>query len=99
MCELADRSSFDFIMNTHIHQIYAAFPMNTATIIWAEYMNISFTFAWSFIDLFIIIISIGVASKFHKINRRLECCSERVSSERKNVNVGLACHFRALNKF
>ena len=43
-----------------------------------EYMNISFTFVWSFTDIFIIIVSIAIASKFRKINERLEFFRGRV---------------------
>lgn len=82
MCKLVDHSSFDFIMTMHLHHVYMVFPLKAATMIWAEYMSLSFAFVWSFIDLFIIIVSIGVASKFQKINRRLECCRKRVSNER-----------------
>lgn len=72
-------SFFYYIATTHLHQIYTELPVKMVTVIWAEYMNISFTFAWNFIDLFIIIVSIAIASKFEKINNRLEYFRERVS--------------------
>lgn len=36
-----------------------------------EYLNFSYTFYWNFLDLFIIIISIGIGFLFEKINFRL----------------------------
>lgn len=36
-----------------------------------EYSNLSFTFFWSFLDLFIILISIGISFLFEKLNERL----------------------------
>jgi hypothetical protein len=48
-------------------------------VFFAEYMNITFTFVWSFLDLFIILISIAIAAKFQKINERLEFFKGRVS--------------------
>lgn len=36
-----------------------------------EYLTVSFTFCWNFLDLFIILTSIGIASLFEKINWRL----------------------------
>lgn len=37
-----------------------------------EYLNFSYTFYWNFLDLFIILISIGIAFLFEKLNSRLQ---------------------------
>lgn len=37
----------------------------------AKFLNIIATFAWSYTDLFVILISIGLASKFKQINEDL----------------------------
>lgn len=78
-CDWKIESWFYYIATTHLSQIYKRVPLNPATVAWSEYMNASFTFAWNFIDLFIIIISLTVASMFEKINRRLEFFQGRVS--------------------
>lgn len=77
-CQLEIGSTFYYLATTHLAQVYKEFPVKITTVIWAEYMNISLTFAWNFIDLFIIIVSIGIISKFEKINERLEYFRERV---------------------
>lgn len=41
-------------------------------------MNISLTFNWSFIDLFIILLSLAISTKFKMINERLEFFKGRV---------------------
>lgn len=89
VCKWEIGSNFFYIATTHMHQIYAELPVKTSTVIWAEYMNISFTFAWSFIDLFIIIVSIAVASKFEKINKRLEYFRERVGGRFESLLASL----------
>lgn len=33
-----------------------------------KFLNVIATFVWSFTDLFVIIVSIGLSSKFHQIN-------------------------------
>lgn len=43
-------------------------------------MNVSLTFNWSFIDLFIIVLSIAIATKFQMINERLEFFRGKVSN-------------------
>lgn len=71
-CKWEIGSLFYYIATTHLTQIYAELPVTIYTFLWAEYMSLSFTFTWNFIDLFIIIVSIGVAVQFEKINKRLE---------------------------
>lgn len=68
-----------YIVTTHLSQIYDVLPTNTFTVIWSEYMNIAFTFAWTFADVFIMVMSISIAIKFRTINDRLEMFKERVS--------------------
>lgn len=63
---------FYYIFTTHLPPIYAVFPVRWTTVIWAEYINVSLTFAWNFADLFIIVISLAVAFKYETINYRLE---------------------------
>lgn len=80
LCNWEIGSTFYYIATTHLAQVYAKLPVNPYTVIWAEYMNLSFTFAWSFADLFIVLMSISIASKFERINKRLEFFRERVSA-------------------
>ena len=68
-----------YITSLHLSHIYKLFPVNTISVMWAEYINVSFTFAWNFIDLFIMMISLSIATKFRMINERLEFFKGRVS--------------------
>ncbi|KAL7039352.1 hypothetical protein ACKWTF_009883 [Chironomus riparius] len=72
ICKWEIGSWFFYLATLHLVQIYKFLPVNVFTVIWAEYMNISFTFTWNFIDLFIMIMSFSIASKFKMINERLE---------------------------
>lgn len=79
LCHWEIGSMFYYIATTHLGHIYDhAFPVNPMWVLWAEYMNVSLTFAWNFVDFFIIILSIGIASNFAKINARLEFFRGRV---------------------
>jgi gustatory receptor len=78
-CKWEIGSMFFYIATTHLRQIYAEIPATFYSVSWAEYMNVSFTFTWNFLDLLIIMISMGIAAKFQKINRRLEFFRGRVS--------------------
>lgn len=66
------------IITTHLSHIFAEIPYNIVNGIWFEYMNISFTFGWNFMDLFIIIVSVGIATRFQQLNERLEYFHGRV---------------------
>jgi gustatory receptor len=78
-CKWKIGNMFHYLTTNHLGHIYYFFPVNIGTAIWAEYMNISFTFVWNFIDLFIILICLSVASKFEKINKRIQFYHGRVS--------------------
>ncbi|KAG5679767.1 hypothetical protein PVAND_009307 [Polypedilum vanderplanki] len=52
-------------------QVFLIFPYSDALGSLAKFFNIIATFAWSYTDLFVIIISIGLASKFQQINNDL----------------------------
>ena len=81
LCNWEIGSWFYYITSLHLSQIYKVFPVNTLTVSWAEYMNSSFTFAWNFVDLFIMVMSLSIATKFKMINERLEFFKRRVSDE------------------
>lgn len=36
-----------------------------------QWLNISMTFCWNYVDIFIIVVSIGLATRFNQINDRL----------------------------
>lgn len=80
VCKWEIGSWFFYIATLHLVQIYKFFPVAVLTVIWAEYMNVSFTFTWNFIDLFIMIMSFSIASKFKMINERLEHFKGKVST-------------------
>lgn len=99
MCGWEIGSYFYYLATTHLGLIYAELPAKWPTVVWGEYMNVSFTFGWNFIDLFIIIVSMGVASKFKRINERLEYFRERVRKLLVNISAITAlCSFQIVNE-
>lgn len=74
--ELCNQTDFDTIsvyIHRHLNFLTSnlPFPYNNFIGIFMEYLNISYTFFWNFLDLFIILISIGIAFLFEQINCRL----------------------------
>jgi gustatory receptor len=56
---------------TNYPQVFLIFPYSGALGTVAKALNIVMTFAWSFTDLFVIVVSIGLVSKFKQINEDL----------------------------
>lgn len=49
-------------------QVFLLFPYSGLLGTFTKFLNIIATFAWSYTDLFVIVVSIGLASKFKEIN-------------------------------
>ena len=84
ICKWEIGSWFFYISTLHLSQIYKFFPVSVLTVLWAEYMNVAYTFSWNFIDLFIMIMSYSIASKFKMINERLEFFKGKVCNLMSN---------------
>ncbi|XP_070498929.1 gustatory receptor for sugar taste 64f-like [Chironomus tepperi] len=81
VCNWQIESWFYHIFRLHLKNIFDVFPVNIVFIMWAVYMNVSFTFAWNYVDLFIIIMSLSIASKFRMINERLNGFKGRILTD------------------
>jgi gustatory receptor len=56
---------------TNYPQVFLLFPYSGEMGMLIKFLNIIATFAWSFTDLFVIVISIGLSSKFQQLNADL----------------------------
>lgn len=52
-------------------QVFVIFPYSGSLGMFAKFLNIIASFVWNYTDLFVIIISIGLASKFQQLNTEL----------------------------
>lgn len=62
----------------HIYHVFSVIPYTHVRGAIAEYLNFSFTFYWSFIDLFLMLISIGISTRYQQINERIKNFRGRV---------------------
>lgn len=86
-CDWKIGSWFYYLTTVHLSHIYKCIPVSIFSVLWAEYVNISMTFTWTFVDLFIMIISIAISTKFKMINERLEHFKGRVGAMFKLLNL------------
>ncbi|KAG5682327.1 hypothetical protein PVAND_011686 [Polypedilum vanderplanki] len=94
VCKWEIGSWFYYILSLHLSHIYLHFPVNIFTVTWAEYMNISLTFSWSFIDLFIMLMAISISSRFKMLNERLDFFKGRIVTDEFWDNI--RCHYNKL---
>lgn len=53
----------------------------------SKWFNVVVTFAWSFMDLFVIVVSVGLTSQFRQINADLQQMKGKVMTIQKNVGI------------
>lgn len=73
-CKEIDIDPVEVFITRHLYFIVRNLPFhyNHMTGFIFEYLNFSYTFFWNFLDLLIILISIGIAYLYEKINWRLQ---------------------------
>lgn len=82
VCNWTRNSSFiENFISKHLYFIFNFIEYNHIYGFVAEYFNVSCTFLWSFLDIFIMIVSIGLAYNFELINNRIEYFQGRAMPE------------------
>lgn len=71
----------EYLISNHLGHFFNAFPYNHFYGVVLEYFNISTTMCWNFLDLFIIVISIGISTRYKQINNRIKHFNGRVRME------------------
>lgn len=70
----------NFFHNFHEH-IFSLIPYNHFYGGTVAFLNMSLNFIWSFVDLFIVLVSVGISFRFEQINRRIEFCRGRIAPD------------------
>lgn len=85
ICKWEIGSWFYYITSTHLPHLYSGpsgkVPVIAPFVIWGEYINVSLTFSWNFVDLFIMLMSLSISTKFKMINERLKYFKGRVVTD------------------
>lgn len=83
-CKLNQTNYAEIFISRHLNFILtnSPFQYNHAIGFILEYLNFSYTFSWNFLDLFIIIISIGIGFLYEQLNCRLHCCKGLLVNEK-----------------
>lgn len=76
----------EYIITNHLSHFFHNVPYNHFYGITLEYFNISTTMCWNFLDLFIVVISIGLSTRFKQLNNRIKQFKGRVRNRQTQVN-------------
>jgi len=79
VCEWKIDNHVFFILTTHLSHVYTFFNVGILSGLWAEYMQLTMTFGWSFKELFVILISMKIASFYELVNEQLADAQKMVS--------------------
>lgn len=79
-CHWANHDAVQAFIVEHLDHFFAWIPYNHLIGVIAELGNVTTTFYWSFCDVFIMLVSIGVASRFEQINKRIDYFKGRIIS-------------------
>lgn len=72
-----------------LNQLFTYFDYSPYLAFFGKMLNILSTFMWSYMDLFVMVVSIGLSTQFKKINRHLMKYKGQVS-----IGLLLQCCFR-----
>lgn len=62
-----------------LSQLFAVIPYSFISAVFGKIINIIATFAWSYTDLFVMVMSLGIASRFKQLNEDLQNVKGEVS--------------------
>lgn len=70
-CHVNESEFFHSYLIAYRYHLTKAIPYHVIEFPFYQWINVLMTFSWNFIDLFVILISIGLATRFKQINRRI----------------------------
>ena len=78
VCNITEVEFVKHFITIQLYHVFSVIPYTHLNGAIAEYLNVSFTFYWSFVDLFLMLISIGISTRYQQINERIKNFNGRV---------------------
>ncbi|XP_037906242.1 gustatory receptor for sugar taste 64a-like [Hermetia illucens] len=70
-CQVESEDYIRLYYTEHYPHVFSALPYNHVLAVMIQVLSFTSTFVWNFMDLFIILISIGLTKRFKQLNERL----------------------------
>lgn len=77
-CNWTIEDPLSFFLENQFSFIFERIPFYLPLGIFVELMNLSYTFGWNYMDLFVMMVSFGLFTRFWQINRRLDLLKGKV---------------------
>lgn len=84
-CNKTINNHAEYIITNHLSHFFHNVPYNHFYGITLEYFNVSTTMSWNFLDLFIVVISIGISTRYKQLNNRIKQFKGRVRNGQTQV--------------
>lgn len=96
ICNWTDVDFAERFISKHFDFVFSVVEYSHFKGFLAEYFNISFTFYWSFVDIFIMVVSIGISFYFENINNKIEFFRERAVPD--SVWAEVRCNYNEVSE-
>ena len=71
VCKIEGINYFENYTKSDLYHVFIYLPYNEFFAVYFRWVNLCLTMAWNFTDIFIMLISIGLAHRFNQINQRI----------------------------
>ncbi|XP_053691092.1 uncharacterized protein LOC128739622 [Sabethes cyaneus] len=78
-CNWTITEPFKYFCFKTFSSAFSSIPYNLPVVIYNEYIVLSMTFVWNFVDLFVVLVSIGLSVRFRQLNHYI---SDRISQRK-----------------
>jgi len=69
----------EYFLKIQFGFVYANLPFSVSIGFFNEIMNMTFTFGWNYMELFVMMISLGLSTRFQQVNERIAKYRGKVS--------------------
>lgn len=84
-----------YFFNNQFGFLYTHLPFSIPMAFFNEIMNITFTFGWNYMELFVMLISLGLSTRFQQINERInKFCGKVIIFSAKIIFIFAPCSTR-----
>lgn len=80
-CNWTSHNFFKDFVTKHLTFTFSVINYSHFTGVIAEYLNFSLTFYWNFLDIFLMVISIGLSHHYEKIYNRIKFFKDRIIND------------------
>lgn len=77
LCNWKVENYVAYFLTSQLSHVFSLLPYHLLLGIWFEFVNVFITIAWSFADLLIMVMSLGIAYRFEQFNFRLQYFRKR----------------------